>query len=54
MRLPIQCWLCGHTSGILQPSEVLDLPALLRCEKCNANQGTAKTKKLNITVGGEA
>lgn len=36
------CWLCGHDIDVIQQSEILGLPDLIRCSSCNANQGAVK------------
>jgi hypothetical protein len=51
MKVQLQnpCWLCGKKTGRIQPSEIQNLPSLLRCENCNANQGAiAKDKQLDV------
>ena len=45
MTLKINCWLCGSTSGIIAPSEIPSLPALIRCQSCNCNQGAVASNQ---------
>ena len=50
--LNTECWLCGGSKFYTQPSEIPNLPSLIRCSDCNCNQGrTPEIKQLTLFGG---